>query len=244
MRRAATAGLVASASYGVFEAIAALTPGVDRNELGGVHAQRLGGRILRVLGVELDLGGQVPPRVAGRGQVVEENHRAATDIGVLLTLFGGALVARGDMATWPLVGLMAARTGTIFVDREDKRSGARAVRVMRRRLAQGATLAIFPEGTTFLGDEVRSFQPGAFVAARGLDVDIVPVGIALPRGLEYVGTTFGAHVSRIAAREKTLVTAVVGEALRPAQGARELAEACRAQVESLVVRARHAQERT
>jgi len=230
--------VVASASYGLFEGVLALSPHADRNELGGVHAQRLGGRMLQVLGVELALIGEVLAKRPGRGRLVVANHRAATDIGVLLTLFGGALVARGDMARWPMVGLMAARTGTIFVDRGDKGSGVRAIRAMRRRLAAGGTLAVFPEGTTFLGDEVRSFQPGAFLAARGLDVDIVPLGIAVPRGLEYVGTSFGAHVSEIAARERTLVVAAVGEALKPERSVRELAETCRSRVQELVARAR------
>jgi len=235
------AGVVATLSYGVFEGVAAVSQPEDPQELASRHAQRLGGRMLRVLGVELDVLGEIPPRAPGRGRLVIANHRAATDIGVMLSLFGGALVARGDMAHWPLIGLMAARTGTIFVDRGDRRSGAKAIRAMRRRLKSGQTLSLFPEGATFVGDEVQTFQPGSFVAARGLDVEVIPVGIAVPHGLEYVGVSFGAHVARVAAQRHTPVTAVVGEPMNVELGAREQAERCREAVAELVVRARRHQ---
>jgi len=235
--------VVATGSYAFFELVAALAPHADPQELASRHAQRLGRRMLRVLGVDLSVVGEIPDRVPGRGRLVVANHRAATDIGVMLALFGGALVARADMANWPLVGLMASRTGTIFVDRADRRSGARAIRIMRRRLAAGGTLGIFPEGGTFTGDEVRPFQPGAFVAARGLDVEVIPVGVAVPLGLEYVGISFGEHISRVAARTRTPVTVVVGEPMRVEVRARDQAELCRSRVAELVREARSRQDR-
>jgi hypothetical protein len=69
---------------------------------------------------------------------------------------------------------------------------------------------VFPEGTTAPGDAVLAFQQGAFVAARGLPVEIVPVGIAYPPGSEYLEETFFQHMVRMARRKHTPVCCVVG----------------------------------
>ena len=37
---------------------------------------------------------------------------------------------------------------------------------------------LYPEGTTYSGDEVRPFRAGAFLAAQRTGAEIVPVGIA------------------------------------------------------------------
>ena len=107
--------------------------------------------------------GTAPPQ--GRGHLVVANHRSTADILVLLRAFGGHMVSRADLARWPLVGVAARAVGTVFVDRANAASGANAVRAIRDRLAEGHTVIVFPEGTTFPDDEVRPFHAGAFVAA-------------------------------------------------------------------------------
>ena len=114
--------------------------------------------------------------------------------------------------------------------------------VMREQLARGQTVCIFPEGTTFSGDEVRPFHPGAFLAAGRLDVDIVPVGLAYAAGSDvaFRDETFGQHLSRVAASPGTRVVVSVGAPLHAPNGARPavVAEAARAAVEAEVKRAR------
>jgi 1-acyl-sn-glycerol-3-phosphate acyltransferase len=129
-------------------------------------------------GAELD-GPPASPTVTPR--LVVANHRSTIDILLMLHLFGGQLLARGDMATWPGIGVMARRAGTLFVRRDDPASGAGAVQRMRERLRRGITIGVFPEGTTFHGDEVREFQPGAFVAIARERGIVLPVGIAYER---------------------------------------------------------------
>ena len=86
------------------------------------------------------------------------------------------MVSRADLSGWPIVGQAARRVGTVFVDRDDASSGATAIREMRQLLKAGQTVNLFPEGTTFDGDVVRPFHPGAFVAALRTGATIVPVG--------------------------------------------------------------------
>jgi len=195
--------------------------------------------LLRLFGVDCAVLGTLPPSAAG-ARLVVANHRSPIDILLLLKLFGGVVLSRGDLARWPLLGLAARRAETIFVDRDDAMSGVLAVRALRNRLANDNTVIVFPEGTTLAGDEVRPFQQGAFAAARGLSVEIVPVGIAYQAGSEFLDESFMAHVARMAQRPMTRVACAVGDA-RPMPGSRKgLSDGLRNEVQQLVNRARSA----
>lgn len=172
-------------------------------------------------------------------RLVVSNHRSPLDILLLLERFGGVVLSRADLASWPVLGPAARKAQTIFVDRDNTLSGVLAVRALRDRLTAQHTVIVFPEGTTLAGDEVRPFQQGAFAAARGLPVEIVPVGIAYPAGSEFLDETFTEHMTRMARRPRTEVACVIGEP-RPMPTARKgIAEQLRADVQELVQRARH-----
>lgn len=196
--------------------------------------------LLRLFAITIDVEGSVPPTSTGR--LIVANHRSAADIGVILSLFGGYLVSRADLATWPVLGAAARSVGTVFVDRSSARSGAAAIRASVSLLEQGRVLSVFPEGTTFSDDEVRPFHAGAFVAATRADVDILPVGIAYPRGsgAAFFDETFGSHLGRMARAEPTRVFVSIGTPFRPARGDRSaaIAERARAEVQALVERSR------
>lgn len=184
--------------------------------------------------VILDPADAEPPnRSSERARLIVSNHRSPVDIPLLIEQFGGNCLSRGDLQHWPVIGYGARRSGTIFVDRDSRSSGASAIRAMRQRLARKQTVIVFPEGTTHAGSIVRTFKPGAFVAARGLPVDIVPVGLAYPPGTEMVGERFGGHILRLAGRPKTQVIACVGKTY-PAEGrAAEMAEIAQVEVQRL-----------
>ncbi|MEM6930289.1 MAG: lysophospholipid acyltransferase family protein [Myxococcota bacterium] len=186
-----------------------------------------------LLGVDLAIHGEVPE---GGPYLVVANHRSPIDILLAVRLVGGVLLAHDGVAGIPVVGTAARVNETIFVDQENRVSGARAVRAMRRHLAEGHNVIVFPEGDTFAGDEVRPFQSGAFVAARGLDaVRVLPLGLAYDPGCEFVDESFEAHLLRNAANPSTHVTAVIGRprAVPPRGGETEV----RDDVQSLVHRA-------
>ena len=193
-------------------------------------------RILDIFGVRVHRDGVAPPRRGAR--LVVSNHRAALDIGVLLAELGGTFLSRSDLAGWPVVGRLARAADTIFVDRENRSSGASAIRAMRRRLKEGGSVMIFPEGATFVGDEVRPFHPGAFIAARGLPVEILPVGLAYPPGTEYVDMSFVDHVRELARRPRTNVGVAFGEPFEALGKPADVAAHAHRMVETLVARAR------
>jgi lyso-ornithine lipid O-acyltransferase len=193
-----------------------------------VHAT--GGRVALVPGCS------VPAHSGPR--LIVANHRSPFDIGVLLSLFGGHALSRADLSHWPVLGLAARRAGTIFVDRDNGASRASALRTIRRRLAEGASILVFPEGGTFEGDEVRPFKAGAFAALRGLGAQIVPVGLAYDPGAEFADETFVEHVVRVAGRKATRCVVNIGTPLLAEGETRALADRTHAQVQALVDDAR------
>lgn len=195
--------------------------------------------LLRVFNFQEIWANQPPlPAPSDRPRLVVANHRSPIDILLMLRHFGGCVVSRADLAEWPVLGRAAREAETIFVDRDDARSGVGAIREMRRRLAAGRTVIVFPEGTTFAGDDVRPFLGGAFAAARGLPVEFVPAGLAYEPGTEFVEPTFGAHMARVAARPQTRVALATGEPRMMGESRAALVESLRDDVQSLVTHAR------
>jgi len=196
--------------------------------------------LLRLFGVGVLSRGPAP--IHGRGHLVVANHRSTADILVLLRAFGGYMVSRADLARWPLVGQAARAVGTVFVDRSDAVSGATAVRAIRGRLAEGSTVIVFPEATTFPDDDVRPFQAGAFVAALHSGADIIPVGLAYATGsgAAFVGESFPAHLQRMAAADPSTVAMCVGAPIAVGDKVRaaRLRDDARTEVQRLVHEAR------
>jgi 1-acyl-sn-glycerol-3-phosphate acyltransferase len=196
--------------------------------------------LLKIFGVSVLTRGPRP--IHGRGHLVVANHRSTADILALLRHFGGHMVSRADLANWPLVGPAARVVGTVFVDRSDAISGATAVRTIRGLLAQGSTVIVFPEGTTFPDDDVRPFHAGSFVAALHSGADIIPVGLAYATGsgAAFVNESFPAHLSRMAAADRSRVAMCIGAPIEiPAKiRAVRLRDEAHAEVSRLVREAR------
>jgi len=191
---------------------------------------------LAIAGVEPHIIGKVPPHRGAR--LIISNHRTAYDIPLMQWLFGGSLVSRADLAEWPVIGKIAKKLRTIFVDHASPNSAMLAIKAIRAALVEGRSVTIFPEGTTYAGDEVRPFFAGAFAAARGLDVQVIPVGLAWPTGCEYVESDFRAHVQALAQRRTIDVVVNIGEPQRLAGPAKHEADRLQRVVQELVDRAR------
>jgi 1-acyl-sn-glycerol-3-phosphate acyltransferase len=204
----------------------------------GRHMTRLYGIDVRKEGVPASgfVGGTDSE---GRGRVFVMNHRSGLDILVTLGLLEGKHVSRADLANWPVIGKIARRAGILFVDRENRRSAAAVVSTMIENVENGIGVIIFPEGTTYEGDEVRPFKPGAFAVARRTGCEIVPVGIAYAGNLSFGEESFLEHMRRVSGAAKTSVGFAVGEPfLAGKRDSAQLANAAHAEVQALVHRAR------
>ncbi len=204
--------------------------------------------MLKIYGVTVTINGEsVETRQpyptadrAGVGRVFVANHRSAYDIPVLFTAAEAHVISRHDLATWPLLGRSARRVGTLFVDRASRRSGASVLKKVDQALAAGEGVAMFPEGTSHEGDEVREFRPGAFNAARRAGGEIVPIGLAYGDDLAYFRKEpFLSHIQRIAGLSTLRVAVEVGDPLQIGdRSSVEMKEIARKKVQELVNRGR------
>jgi 1-acyl-sn-glycerol-3-phosphate acyltransferase len=252
LRKAARAGGFAALTSSMlvgFVTRRAIEPRATHDVVRDEWVARWCSAMLRLFAIDVEVvGSGARSSQATRGRLVVSNHRSTIDIALLLRTFGGHIVSRGDLASWPILGPAARAVGTIFVDRGNAKSGADAIRTIRRVLEQRSVISIFPEGTTFKGDEVREFHPGAFIAAQKSGAEVIPVGIAYRTGsgAAFVGEPFLQHLSRMAGSDRTNVVVWIGDPIVGEDGARasELRDRARTEVARLVVKARERVDRT
>lgn len=234
--------------YAAFEAETAWRPATERDAVLYRWMGRWAHMVLDTLGVRVRAEGphvgqgrQYPGRDGnGLGRVFILNHRSAIDVPLTLTLAEAHPVSRADLGAWPLVGPLARRVGTMFVDRASRRSGVQVVARMSAGLREGRGVAIYPEGTAFAGDEVRPLHPGAFLASKRTGAEIVPVGVAYADPeVVYGDESFGAHAQRVAELDRIEVAVCAGQPIvfgdRPLD---EVRDEARAALQALVDRAR------
>ena len=90
------------------------------------------------------------------------NHVTWLDILALGGATPAAFVSRDDVEGWPLVGWLAGLNDTIYVARQARREVHGQADRLRRALAAGRAVALFPEGTTDPG--LMPFRPSLFAS--------------------------------------------------------------------------------
>jgi 1-acyl-sn-glycerol-3-phosphate acyltransferase len=133
------------------------------------------GRMLQILGIELQLRGAPPP--AGPMLLVA-NHISWLDILVLHAARHCRFVSKADVRRWPLIGTLATGAGTLYIERESRRDAMRVVHHMAESLRAGEVLAVFPEGTTSDGRQLLPFHANLIQAAISADAPIQPVALS------------------------------------------------------------------
>jgi 1-acyl-sn-glycerol-3-phosphate acyltransferase len=122
-----------------------------------------------------------------RSVLYVSNHVSYMDIPVLSSLLAGTFVAKSEVAGWPLFGLAARVTGTIFIRRQAAEAAVQG-RKMRERLLAGERLILFPEGTSTDGSAVAPFKTSLFAIAEPAPGDpgvvVQPIAIAYTEFLD------------------------------------------------------------
>ena len=92
------------------------------------------------------------------------NHVSWLDILALGGHAPAVFVSRDDVENWPMVGWIAGLNDTIYVARNARREVHGQADQLRRALAAGRAVALFPEGTTEGGHEILPFRPSLFAS--------------------------------------------------------------------------------
>lgn len=145
--------------------------------------------LLAALRIRLVITGGDRFAAPGVGVLVVSNHMSWLDLVALGTVQPLRMVAKSEVAAWPVIGLLARRAGTIFLNRERLSTLPRTVAEVSGALAGGAAVGAFPEGTTWCGPASGRFRPAVFQAAVDTATPVRPV--ALHYRLASPGTTAG-----------------------------------------------------
>ena len=143
------------------------------------HILRWSARLLEILGIRVVLYGQRP---AGpqRNTLFVANHISWLDIWALKSTVPVHFVAKSEIRHWPVIGWLAHKIGTLFIERERRHAAGQAVTTMANALAQGKCLCLFPEGTTTDGREVNPFKSSLLEAAINAGATLWPLAIRYP----------------------------------------------------------------
>ncbi len=130
-----------------------------------------------------------PVTVKGRGNikwgqsyVFVANHQGAFDIFLIYGFLGVPVkwVMKAGIGKIPFVGAACRAAGFVFVDNSTPRAAARSVRDAERCLRDGASIAVFPEGSrTYTGKMIR-FKKGACQMALDQHLPILPITLNGP----------------------------------------------------------------
>lgn len=130
--------------------------------------------VLRAFGVRVRVTG-TPGTVRG---LVVANHISWLDVPLVAAVLPGRMLAKSEVRGWPLLGPLAARGGTLFVERDRLRALPGTVRAIAGALGSGSRVVVFPEGSTWCGRAGGRFRPAAFQAALDAGAAVLPVRIA------------------------------------------------------------------
>ncbi|MDT7713374.1 MAG: hypothetical protein QOG46_2136 [Pseudonocardiales bacterium] len=133
--------------------------------------------VLRALRIKLEISGGDRFADPAAGILVVSNHVSWLDLVVLGAVQPLRMVAKSEIRGWPVVGPLARRTGTIFVDRQRLSALPATVAAISRELAGGAAIGVFPEGTTWCGLATGRFRPAVFQAALDSATSVRPVAL-------------------------------------------------------------------
>jgi 1-acyl-sn-glycerol-3-phosphate acyltransferase len=138
--------------------------------------RRWSARVLAILNIRLSVKGDVPdPSTAS--VVFVANHISWLDIYLLGAVCPVRFVSKAEVRAWPVIGWLAVRVGTLFIERARRHDTARANQAVADALQQGDCVAVFPEGTTSNGTLLRPFHASLLQSAINSGVRLWPVAI-------------------------------------------------------------------
>ena len=233
--------LIGHVLIGVPLVLLTFLPGLRDLPVGGLRLRHAGHRLwsrwmVRIFGVRLRISGELPEGPC----LIVANHISWLDIVVLHALWPMGLVAKAEIRSWPIIGLLAGVAGTIFIQRGSEASRRRVNRRMAALLKRGERVGIFPEGGISPQAGVGRFHARLFAPAVRAGVSVVPVAIRYyrERDLHDVmvfgpGENFADNLLRLLAQPSCQGQVMVGLPLPPGdQGRSALARQAQERVKA------------
>ena len=132
--------------------------------------------LMGILNIKIRLCGVVPD-LSVQNMMLVANHVSWLDIYLLSAVRPARFVSKVEVRSWPIVGWLAHKTGTLFIDRTKRHDTARVNHEMSAILNNGGCVAVFPEGTTSNGSLLRPFHASLLQPAVHSQSQVWPAAI-------------------------------------------------------------------
>lgn len=177
--------------------------------------------MLGVLGVALEIEGELREGPA----LIVANHCSWLDVLAITALRPSVFVCKSEIAAWPALGWLIGRGDTIFMRRGSAPAAAEAAQAAARRLGEGISVAVFPEGTSTNGEVLLPFHAALFQAAVDTGCPAQPLVLRYSNeAAVYTGdTSFGDSLAAVAGASELTVSLAVLPAVAGAADRREAA---------------------
>jgi 1-acyl-sn-glycerol-3-phosphate acyltransferase len=139
-------------------------------------AARWGRWTLRGFGVRTRLTDRTQGRVA-QPCVFVANHQNMLDIFALAAEvpYPFGFIAKAELQRYPFLGIALRHSASILIDRTTPRRSVRSLQEAARRIREGHSVLVYPEGSRSYAPEMGAFRKGAFRLAVEAGVPVVPV---------------------------------------------------------------------
>ena len=146
--------------------------------------QNWSAQLLAACGMKIKVVGDINSLPKATGRVWVSNHVSWLDIFAINAVQPMRFVGKDDIQTWPVIGWLVARSDTIFISRSNRAAALAANDIISNALQAGANIAIFPEGTSTDGHQLKPFNHSLFQApiSAGVPVQTLCVRYPLPNG--------------------------------------------------------------
>lgn len=132
------------------------------------------------------------------------NHQSYFDIFALLAYVpvDFKFILKQELMRIPLLGIAMRKVGYIGIERRDPKKAIESMDQAARKIKEGVSVVIFPEGTRSVDGKLQGYKKGGFYLALNSNCDIVPVTIVdsykiVPKGsLKINKGSFYVHIGR------------------------------------------------
>ncbi|SHE81239.1 1-acyl-sn-glycerol-3-phosphate acyltransferase [Marinitoga hydrogenitolerans DSM 16785] len=138
-----------------------------------------GMRAFKLMGIKVDVEKEFDLNtLENESYIIVANHQSLLDIPLIIGyVHPVGFIAKKELEKAPIISSYIKALGSVFIDRKNSSQAARALRELKKKLAEGKKLALFPEGTRTLDGKVKPFKRGSLMIPYRYGIKIVPVSI-------------------------------------------------------------------
>jgi 1-acyl-sn-glycerol-3-phosphate acyltransferase len=114
-----------------------------------------------------------------RTYIVMSNHQSLFDVWALIGKLPLQLrwIVKSEIRNMPIFGFALERMGHIYIDRKKGAASSMSLEAAARKVSQGTSIIIFPEGTRSQDGHLLRFRMGGAMIAIKSKIPILPVTI-------------------------------------------------------------------